>query len=247
MNASACPFLGAESSEVQENSTVDHKKLLIDGKWVNSVSGRTFTTLNPSTGEVLATISQGGRNDVDLAVAAARRAFRGEWSKFKPAQRQKLLLRLADLVDKHFDELAMVDTLDMGAPISRTSAGRTRAVSLLRFYAGLATAIHGSTIENSLAGSYFSYTLKEPVGVVGAIIPWNGPLGLAIWKLAPALATGCTVVLKPAEQASLSPLRLGELIQEAGFPAGVVNIVTEYGDVGTAIASHQDVDRKSVV
>lgn len=222
------------------------KKLLINGKWVNSSSGQTFSTVNPSTGKVIAEIARGDATDVDYAVKAARRAFdEGPWRFFKPAQRQHLLLRLADLVEDHFDELSTIDTIDMGVPISRSRAGRNRAVSLVRYYAGLATTIQGNTIENSAPGSFFSYTLKDPVGVVGAIIPWNGPLGIALWKLAPALATGCTVVLKPAEQASLSPLRLGELIEEAGFPPGVINIVTGFGDVGAAISNHPCVDKVS--
>ena len=153
------------------------------------------------------------------------------------------MLRLADLVDAHYDELAMLDTLDMGGPISRTLLGRRRAVGLLRYYAGLATSTHGSTIENSAAGEVFSYTLKEPVGVVAAINPWNGPIGLAIWKICPVLASGCTVVLKPAEQAPLSPLRLAELCMEAGIPPGVINVVAGFGAAGAALAAHPGVDK----
>jgi aldehyde dehydrogenase (NAD+) len=141
-----------------------------------------------------------------------------------------LLLKLADLVEQHFDELSRLDTLDMGAPISRTSASRQRALGMLRYYAGMATTIHGETIENSLPGEIFSYTLKEPVGAVGAIIPWNGPLSATIWKIGPVLATCCTVVLKPAEEAPLTPLRFGELCLEAGVPEGVINIVPGYGE-----------------
>ncbi|MGI4813595.1 MAG: aldehyde dehydrogenase family protein [Janthinobacterium lividum] len=219
------------------------KLLLIDGKLVPSVSGRTFETINPANGEVLANIAEAGAEDVDRAVAAARRAFEGPWSKFKPFDRQQVLLKLADLVDKHFDELALLDTLDMGGPIASTGARKQRAIALLRYYAGLATATHGQTIENSQAGEIFSYTLKEPVGVVAAINPWNGPLGLSIWKLAPALAAGCTVVLKPAEQAPLSPMRLGELCLEAGIPPGVVNVITGFGEAGAALAGHPGVDK----
>ncbi|HXT80809.1 MAG TPA: aldehyde dehydrogenase family protein, partial [Acetobacteraceae bacterium] len=184
------------------------KRMLIDGKWVEAASGKTFQTINPSTGEVLAAVAEGDSEDIDRAVEAARRAFNGPWSKFKPFERQNLLLKLADLVDKHFDELAALDTLDMGAPISRTKGNRLRALGMLRYYAGQAVSIHGETIENSLPGEYVSFTLKEPVGVVGAIIPWNGPLTATIWKIGPVLATGCTVVLKPAEEAPLTPLRL---------------------------------------
>lgn len=219
------------------------KLLLIDGKLVPALSGRTFQTINPSNGKVLAEVAEAGEADIDLAVAAARRAFEGPWSKFKPFDRQAVLLKLADLVEANFDELSILDTLDMGGPIASTAGKRRRAVSLLRYYAGLATSTHGHTIENSQAGEIFSYTLKEPVGVVAAINPWNGPLGLAIWKLAPALAAGCTVVLKPAEQAPLSPMRLGELCLEAGIPPGVVNVVAGFGAAGAALAAHPGVDK----
>lgn len=219
------------------------KLLLIDGKHVPAVSGRTFKTINPATGKVLAEVAEAAEADIDMAVAAARRAFDGPWSKFKPFDRQAVLLKLADLVDTHFDELAILDTLDMGSPIASTQGRRRRGVALLRYYAGLATSTHGHTIENSQAGEIFSYTLKEPVGVVAAINPWNGPLGLAIWKIAPALAAGCTVVLKPAEQAPLSPLRLGELCLEAGIPPGVVNVVAGFGAAGAALAAHPGVDK----
>ncbi len=220
------------------------KRMLIDGKWVEAASGKTFETINPSTGQVLATVAEGDSEDIDRAVAAARRAFNGPWSKFKPFERQNLLLKLADLVDRNFEELAALDTLDMGAPISRTTGNRLRVIGMLRYYAGQATAIHGETIENSLPGDYVSFTLKEPVGVVGAIIPWNGPLTATVWKIGPALATGCTVVLKPAEEAPLTPLRLAELCQEAGVPPGVVNVVPGYGETaGAALANHPDVDK----
>ncbi len=220
------------------------KRLFIDGRWVEAASGKTFDSINPSTGEVLAAVAEGDSEDIDRAVEAARRAFEGPWRKWKPFDRQNLLLKLADLVEQNFDELALLDTLDMGAPISRTRANRLRALGMLRYYAGQATAIHGETIENSLPGDYVSFTLKEPVGVVGAIIPWNGPLTATIWKIGPALATGCTVVLKPAEEAPLTSLRLAELCQEAGVPPGVVNVVTGYGETaGAALAGHPDVDK----
>jgi aldehyde dehydrogenase (NAD+) len=220
------------------------KRMFIDGRWVEAASGKTFETINPSTGEVLATVAEGDAEDIDRGVTAARRAFGGPWSRFKPFERQNLLLKLADLVEKNFEELAALDTLDMGAPISRTLGSRLRAVGMLRYYAGQATAMHGETIENSLPGEYVSFTLKEPVGVVGAIIPWNGPLTATIWKIGPALATGCTVVLKPAEEAPLTPLRLAELCQEAGVPPGVVNVVPGFGETaGAALAAHPDVDK----
>ena len=221
-----------------------YKKMLIDGRWVDAASGKKFETHNPATGELLATVAEGDAEDINRAVAAARRAFEGPWSKVKPYERQGLLLKLADLVEKHFDELSELDTLDMGAPISRTRSTRLRVLGMLRYYAGQATALHGETIENSLPGEIFSYTLKEPVGVVGAIIPWNSPLTASVWKIGPAIATGCTVVLKPAEEAPLAPLRLGELCMEAGIPPGVVNVVPGYGETaGAALASHSDVDK----
>jgi aldehyde dehydrogenase (NAD+) len=220
------------------------KQMLIDGEWVDAVSGKTFESHNPATGELLATVAEGDKADIDKAVAAARRAFEGPWSKFTPFERQNLLLRFAELVEKHFDELSTLDTLDMGAPLSRTRGGRLRVLGMLRFYAGQATSIHGETITNSLPGEIFSYTLKEPVGVVGAIIPWNSPLTASIWKIGPALATGCTVVLKPAEEAPLTPLRLGELALEAGVPPGVINVVPGFGETaGAALAAHPDVDK----
>src|ERR1700761_3255170 len=221
-----------------------YKQMLIDGKWVDAASGKRFETHNPATGELLATVAEGDAEDINRAVAAARRAFEGPWSKATPFERQSLLLKLADLVEKHFDELSALDTVDMGAPLSRTRNYRGRAIGMLRYYAGQATALHGETIENSLPGEIFSYTLKEPVGVVGAIIPWNGPLTASIWKIGPAIATGCTVILKPAEEAPLTSLRLAELVLEAGIPAGVVNVVPGYGETaGAALAEHPDVDK----
>ena len=221
-----------------------YKQMLIDGKWVDAASGKRFESHNPATGELLATVAEGDAEDIDRAVAAARRAFEGPWSKVKPYERQALLLKLADLVEKNFEELSQLDTLDMGAPISRTRGNRLRVLGMLRYYAGQATAMHGETIENSLPGEIFSYTLKEPVGVVGAIIPWNGPLGASVWKIGPALATGCTVVLKPAEEAPLTVAAAGELCLEAGVPAGVVNVVPGYGETaGAALAAHPGVDK----
>jgi len=219
------------------------KELLIGGRWVPAASGRTFDSINPSTGEVIAQIAEGGAEDIDRAVRAARKAFDGPWRKFKPTQRQNVLLKLADLIEAHFAELRLLDVLDMGAPIGR-GGGSPFVSEGLRYWAGWATKLHGETVPNSAPGAIFSYTLMEPVGVVGAIIPWNGPLPMAAFKLAPALATGCTVVLKPAEQASLSPLRLGELIQELDLPDGVVNIVSGYGEsAGAALSAHPDVDK----
>lgn len=220
------------------------KGMLIDGKWCAAASGQTMTTINPSNGAVLASFAAGGEEDANRAVAAARRAFEGSWRKVKPAARQALLLKLADLVDTHFEELMVLDTLDMGVPISRVKNNRIRAVGMLRYYAGQAVCISGDVIPHSVAGDFISYATKEPVGVVAAIIAWNSPLTAAILKIAPIIAAGCTVVLKPSEEAPLSPLRLGELIQEAGFPDGVINIVTGPGStVGAVLASHLDVDK----
>src|SRR5215470_231285 len=220
------------------------KQMLIDGKWVDAASGKRFESRNPATGELLATVAEGDAEDINRAVAAARKAFEGPWRKFKPYERQALLLKLADLVERHFDELSALDTLDMGAPISRTRSMRLRVLGMLRYYAGQLTFNHSETTENSLPGEIFSYTLKEPVGVVGAIIPWNGPLGASVWKIGPALATGCTVILKPAEEAPLTSLRLAELALEAGAPEGVVNVVPGYGETaGAALAAHTGVDK----
>jgi aldehyde dehydrogenase (NAD+) len=220
------------------------RPMLIGGEWVPAVSGKTFETRNPATGELLATVAEGDKADIDRAVIAARRAFEGPWGTMKPFERQAIMLKWAELVEAHHSELALLDTLDMGAPISRMTGSFQRVVGMIRYYAGQATMIQGETIDNSLPGNYFSYTVKEPVGVVGAIIPWNGPHGATIWKLGPALAAGCTVILKPAEEAPLSPLLIGELLLEAGLPPGVVNVVPGYGETaGAALVEHNDVDK----
>lgn len=220
------------------------KKLLIGGRWAEALSGRTFEARDPATGEHLANIGEGGAGDIDAAVKAARHAFENGWAKFKPVDRQRALVRMADIVDRNFEELALIDTYDMGAPMSRLAGVRERGVALFQYYAGIANQIHGETVENSMPGEYFSYTRKEPVGVVGAIIPWNGPVGSAIWKISVALAAGCTIVLKPAEEASLGPLRLAELLQQADIPDGVINVVTGPGETaGAALADHSGVDK----
>lgn len=217
--------------------------MLIGGKRVPALSGQRFETRNPANGELLARVAQGSAEDVDLAVKAARAAFEGPWRRMKPAERQAIMLRLADLVEANFDELALLDTLDLGAPFSRTRMGKARAVALLRYYAGQTTLIAGDTLGNSAPGDVISQTFKEPVGVVAAINPWNGPIGMSVWKTAPVLATGCTLVMKPAEQTPLSALRFAELCLEAGVPEGVVNVVTGLGDAGAALAAHPDVDK----
>lgn len=220
------------------------RKIFIDGKWVDALSGETLETVNPATGEVLATVPRGRREDIDLAVSAARRAFDGPWARFTPDQRQRLLLDIADLFEKHWDELSLSDTLDMGKPLTRARADKGRVTGMLRYYAGMATNLDGRVIDNSQPGDLLSYTRKEPVGVVGAIIPWNAPIAASIWKIGPALATGCTIVLKPSEEAPLSPLLIAELMDRAGVPAGVVNVVTGNGvEAGAALAEHLGVDK----
>nr|WP_082640556.1 aldehyde dehydrogenase family protein [Aureimonas sp. N4] len=221
-----------------------HRPMFIDGQWVESLSGERLETRNPANGRLLATVPSGTKEDVDRAVKAARRAFHGPWSRMKPFERQALLLRIADLFEKHWEEISASDTQDMGLPISRTRANRLRVVGMLRYYAGMATAITGDTIRNSIPGDVFSMTVREPVGVVGAIIPWNAPTASSIWKIGPALATGCTIVLKPSEDAPLTPLLIADIMAEAGVPDGVVNIVTGTGaSAGAALAEHPDVNK----
>ncbi len=225
-------------------------QMLINGKWVDAASGKTFPTFNPATGEVLAHVAEGDREDIDRAVKAARAAFEtGPWSKLTASERGRLIWKLADLLEENLEEFATLETLDNGKPLKvARAADIPLAVDLFRYLAGWSTKIEGTTIPISVpytpGAKYLAYTLREPVGVVGQIIPWNFPLLMAAWKLGPALATGCTVVLKPAEQTPLSCLRLGELIQEAGIPDGVVNIVPGYGETaGAALAAHPDVDK----
>jgi aldehyde dehydrogenase (NAD+) len=212
---------------------------------VDAVAGRTFETRNPANGALLAHLAEGGAEDIDLAVAAARRAFEGPWRKSLPAERQRILLKLADLMDAHWDELALLDTFDMGAPLRHTRNSRDLLIGLIRYYAGQSLSLNGETLSPSVP-DMVAYTTREPVGVVGGIIPWNGPVWGCVWKIGPVLATGCTLVLKPAEEASLTPLRFAELVLEAGTPPGVVNVVTGAGPVaGAALASHLGVDKVS--
>jgi aldehyde dehydrogenase (NAD+) len=217
---------------------------LINGKWAKPNSGKSFDTYNPATGEVLGQLAEGDAQDVDLAVKAARAAFEGPWSKWTPYQRQMLLMRIHEIIERNFDELSMIETLDMGAPLSRTKMLKGAICQMISFFATQTVNTAGHTLQNSLPGSVTSFTVKAPVGVIGGIIPWNGPLISQWWVLGAALATGCTVVLKPAEDASLSVLRVVELLHEAGMPEGVVNVVTGYGSVaGEALARHPGVDR----
>ena len=220
-------------------------KLLIDGKWVDAQGGKTFAVFDPSNGSQIAQVAEGGAADIDLAVKAARRAFEDSaWSRMKPVERGKMVWRLGDVLERHANELAEIESLDTGKPVSDAKAvDLPFACELLRYMAGWSTKITGQTIPISAPGDWHAYSMREPVGVVGQIIPWNFPLLMAVWKIAPALATGCTIVLKPAEQTPLSAIRLGELIEEAGFPPGVVNIVTGDGMPGAALAAHPDVDK----
>src|SRR6266581_4823055 len=218
-------------------------RLLINGEWVDG--SRKFDTINPATGEVLTQIVEASADDVDRAVKAARYAFEdrtGPWRKMSASERGRLLWRLADLVEQNIDELAELETLDNGKPIFESKyVDMPMVVDVLRYYAGLATKIHGETVNTFETA--FTYTLREPVGVVGLIVPWNFPLLLASWKVGPALACGNTIVLKPAEQTPLTTLKFGELVMEAGFPAGVVNILTGGPETGKAIVAHPGIDK----
>src|SRR5689334_20251848 len=247
--------MSAAATEVTPTSQVGQfltqpKKLLIGGKWVDAASGKTFATVNPATEETLAQVAEGDSADIDKAVKSARMAFEdGPWRRMTPSERGKMIWKLADLLEQNLDEFAALESLDNGKPrIIAAVADVPLAVDLFRYMAGWATKIEGNTIPISVpyapGSRYFAYTQREPIGVVGQIIPWNFPLLMAAWKLGPALATGCTVVLKPAEQTPLTALRLGELIVEAGFPPGVVNILTGNGETtGAALTTHPGVDK----
>ena len=225
-------------------------KMLIDGKWVTAKGSKSFDSVDPSNGEVIAKIPSASGKDVDAAVSAARAALSGAWSEMTPNDRGKILWKIAELIEANIDELAELETLDQGKPLY---VGRWAeipgAAEQFRYFAGEATKIEGTTIPTSInyqpeGKKIFAYTRKEPIGVVAAIVPWNSPLVLTAMKLAPALAAGCTVILKPAEDTSLTALRLGELMMEAGLPEGVLNVVTGLGsDTGASLASHPGVDK----
>ena len=216
-------------------------KLLINGQWVAPASGKYYDDPNPSTGETIAHVAEGSAEDVDRAVKAARAAFE-KWSAMHPADRGRLLYKLGELVRENAQQLAEIDAIDAGKPVTNSlRVDIPAAIDCFEYYAGWADKIHGETVP--VRGPMFTYILRQPVGVVGQIIPWNFPVMMASWKLAPALACGCTVILKPAEQSPLSALRLGELCLEAGIPAGVVNIVTGFGETGAALVEHPDVDK----
>src|SRR3954452_4766782 len=238
VTAAKAPPRAAKAPQVKD------QPLLIGGKWMDSVSGKTFATVNPATGEVICQVAEGDKADIDLAVKAARKAFEdGPWSRMSAAERGRLLHKLADLVEKHQEELAALESLDNGKPYRDSMAADLPLTSkCYRYYGGWADKIHGKTIP--IDGPFFCYTRHEPVGVVGQIIPWNFPLLMQAWKWGPALATGCTVVLKPAEQTPLTALRVAQLAQEAGFTDGVINVVPGFGPTaGAALSSHMDVDK----
>jgi phenylacetaldehyde dehydrogenase len=225
-------------------------KLFIGGEWVDSKSSKRIPVMDPATGREISSVADANAADIERAVAAARQAFeKGPWPEMLPVEREALIWKLSDLIERNIDELAELESLNNGktkfmAKIVDIAGTR----DYFRYMAGWATKLEGSTFKSSIHGApgakFHTYTLREPVGVVGAIVPWNFPLAMASWKLGPALASGCTVVLKPAEQTPLTALRLGELVQEAGFPPGVVNIITGYGETaGAALVNHPGVDK----
>jgi phenylacetaldehyde dehydrogenase len=233
-----------------EEFTAAPRKLFINGQWVDAASGKTFETPNPATGETLASVAEGDSEDIDRAVRAARAAFdEGPWGRITPSDRGRIIWRIGDLILEHAEELAQLESLDNGKPYAvALGADVPLAADLFHYMAGWATKIEGNSINISVpympGANFHSYTLREPVGVVGQIIPWNFPLLMAAWKLGPALTTGNTVVLKPAEQTSLTAIRLAGLLSEAGVPDGVVNVVTGYGETaGAALAAHPLVDK----
>ena len=230
------------------HAPIEHTQLLIGGEFVDALDGKVFDTINPSTGEVITQVAEGSAADVDRAVAAAREAFEnGPWSRMKPNERAACLWRLGDLLLEDAAEIGRIETLDQGKPYSFATGGDVPAAAgLFHYMSGFATKLEGSTIPISAPGNFHTYTRREALGVVGLIVPWNFPLTISAWKLAPALAAGNTVVLKPAEATPLSALRLGRLALEAGFPPGVFNVVNGYGaTVGQRLAEHPDVDKVS--
>lgn len=228
------------------------KKMYLGGKWVESASGKTFKTMNPATGEPLAEVCEATEADVEQAVLFARKAFEsGLWSKVNPAEKAKILWKIADLIEKNIDELAALETLNNGMPIREGRyAELPLAIESFRYWAGWTTKISGETLPTTTPYApktqFFTYTVKEPVGVVAAIIPWNLPLQMAAWKMAPALACGNVLILKPAEQTPLTALRLAEIMEEAGLPPGVVQVLPGFGPTaGRALVAHRGVDKVS--
>ena len=234
----------ATMTEPRQQPKIHQNQCFIGGQWQPAVSGKTFETINPATEEVITHVAEGDEADVDLAVTAARKALdHGPWSRMDARDRGRLMYKLADLIEEEIDELAALESLDNGKPIREARGGDLPFVlDVLRYYAGYADKIHGQTIP--VRGEYFCYTRREPVGVVGQIIPWNFPMLMAAWKWGPALAAGCTIVMKPAEQTPLSCLRMARLAQKAGIPDGVINVVPGYGPTaGGAIVKHRGVDK----
>jgi aldehyde dehydrogenase (NAD+) len=234
----------ATMTETVRQPKIRQTQCFIGGKWLPAASGKTFETINPATEEVIAQVAEGDSTDVDLAVDAARDALEhGPWSKMDARDRGRLLYKLADLIEEESEELAALEVLDNGKPIREARTGDVPLVlDVLRYYAGYADKIHGQTIP--IRGNYFTYTRREPVGVVGQIIPWNFPMLMVAWKWGPALAAGCTIVMKPAEQTPLTCLRLARLAQKAGIPDGVINVIPGYGPTaGAAIVRHKGVDK----
>jgi acyl-CoA reductase-like NAD-dependent aldehyde dehydrogenase len=243
---SAIATLKPQKNPLDDRGLLRFGKMLIDGEWVDAASGETFDAIYPATGEVIAKIAAGGKEDVDRAAKAARHAFEsGDYSKMNGTDRGKLLWRIADLMQQHIEELAELETLENGKPlIESRKVDMPKTIECFRYYAGWAGKTTGETMETNSHHKAFTFTLREPIGVCGQIIPWNFPLQMAAWKIAPAVACGNTVVIKPAEQTSLSILRLGELMLEAGIPKGVVNIVTGMGEAaGAAIVDHPEIDK----
>ena len=232
------------TAEIVNRPTIRQKQCFIGGEWIPAESGETFETIHPATGEVIAQVAKGDEADVNKAVAAARKAFdEGPWRQMDARERGEIMYRLADLIEAEMEELAALETLDNGKPISDSlAADLPLTIDCLRYYAGYADKIHGQTIP--VRGNYFTYTKKEPVGVVGQIIPWNFPMLMVAWKWGPALAAGCTIVMKPAEQTPLTCLRMARLAQKAGIPDGVINVVPGFGPTaGAAIVKHPGIDK----
>jgi aldehyde dehydrogenase (NAD+) len=233
-----------EPRPIAKRPRIQQTECFIDGQWRPSVSGKTFETINPATEEVIAQVAEGDAADVDLGVKAARKAFEeGPWSKMDARDRGRLMNKLADLIEEEADDLAALESLDNGKPIRDSrAADLVLTIDCLRYYAGYADKIHGQTIPTR--GNYFTYTRKEPVGVVGQIIPWNFPMLMVAWKWGPALAAGCTIIMKPAEQTPLTCLRMARLAQKAGIPDGVINVIPGYGPTaGGAMVKHPGIDK----
>jgi phenylacetaldehyde dehydrogenase len=240
---------GISTNKVVNDFLATEGKLFIGGEWRAALSGKTFQTPNPATGQVLATVADGQSEDIDAAVVSARKAYEGDWSRLTPSARSKILWRVADLIGEHAATLAEIESLDNGKPMTHAQfVDVAMATELFHYMAGWCTKLEGNTLSLSTpyapGATFHAYTLREPIGVCGQIIPWNFPLLMAAWKLAPALACGNTIVLKPAEQTPLSVLYLADLLVEAGLPAGVVNIVTGQGETaGAPLAAHPGVDK----